>query len=205
MGFFSGGLVSAIAWSDWDNVIMTMMPSGSGEGEKLPLPAREESPVPSLSSDEWIDRTYGDGSQASSLPPHQEQPAAPMQPRGEAGNNAESSRPTVSQQGSIPGENEPGAQPAGGGQAVAPVPSHPQVIASIDRFINSFRRKRRAPGTMIHSIAEEIGLAEASPAKRQAIIGIIDAIRDHPNSITGRGVINSGENARAELTELPIL
>ena len=82
----SGGLALAIAFFvkgilTAEGTGMFMMPNCEGtSGEKLPLPARDESPVPSISSqgDSWIEKTYGKGDEASSLgPPLPGHPANP--------------------------------------------------------------------------------------------------------------------------------
>ena len=56
----------------------SMLPHSEGTaGERLPLPAGEESPVPSISSQgsSWIETAYGDGGEASALASHQGQPS----------------------------------------------------------------------------------------------------------------------------------
>lgn len=67
LAFFIAFLVSGILTDE--GIGNLMIPNVEGtSGEKLPLPARDESPVPSISnqSDSWIEKTYGEASSSPS-------------------------------------------------------------------------------------------------------------------------------------------
>ena len=156
-------------------------------GTKPLLPWREDSPVPSISSQgsSWIEGLYG--TTGDEIASH---------------SNPPSSRPQA--ENPDPQDNEAkklSAQPPVEIEEELPVPTIQEVKEEMRHFFNHFR-KNQTPDRFINSTAEEISLAQASAAKRRAIVQLMDEIAENSSTITqGGGVVASAQDARAELTE----
>ena len=161
---------------------------GEGTSGTTPLiPCREDSPVPSISSQgsSWIEGLYG--TTGDEIASH---------------SNPPSSRPQA--ENPDPQDNEAkklSAQPPVEIEEELPVPTIQEVKEEMRHFFNHFR-KNQTPDRFINSTAEEISLAQASAAKRRAIVQLMDEIAENSSTITqGGGVVASAQDARAELTE----